>query len=148
MTAWDVRPGEGIGPLSIGMIRSDAHAALTAAGLEPAEFSKVPTAPPALTAGGSLFAYFDASDRVAEVEAAVEAEGSGDLVWGEVDLTGPAAQLAAELDARGEPDRSDREFPGTRAYPELGLVLWTDSKPDAWMEGPFETVLVRRPSRT
>jgi hypothetical protein len=59
------------------MTRAEAMDAIGRAGLEASEFEKARTAPLALAAGGSLFAYFDISDRIEEVETAGEGERSG-----------------------------------------------------------------------
>jgi hypothetical protein len=66
------------------------------------------------------------------------------VTWDGIDFHADAEHVAALLDLRSGPDTDGIEFPSTRSYPDLGLVLWCDRKPAAWSRGPFMTVGVRR----
>ena len=145
MDSFDVRPGQGIGPIAIGMTRSQALEASESAGLSAASFVKSPTAPKALVIERQLFAYFDINDRVLEVEVAVPRDQDDrGVMWNDLDFALDPGQVAGALDEIAQPDTEDAEYPTTRRYPDLGLILWKDAKPEDWLDGPFESVLVRR----
>jgi len=92
-----------------------------------------------------LFAYFDDNDRVLEVEVAVPREQDDrGVMWNDLDFAMDPGQVAGAVDEIARPDMEYAEYPATRHYPDLGLVLWKDAKPDDWLDGPFQSVLVRR----
>jgi hypothetical protein len=128
------------------MTRPEAQDAARTAGLAVAPFKRWEDSPDVLVIAEQLQAYFDDDDRVEEVETRLPSQdGDLSILLGTLDLSGPAEEVAAGLDRLGDPDRSDREYPATRCYPALGICVWKDSKPDEWRDGPFESVLVRRP---
>jgi hypothetical protein len=142
---FEVRPGEGIGPITIGMTRSEALEAAASAGLSAMSIVKSPTAPEALVIERQLFAYFDPDDRVEEVEVAVPRDQDDrGVMWNDLDFALDPGAVTGALDEIAKPDREDAEYPATSCYPDLGLALWKDAKPNDWLDGPFESVLVRR----
>lgn len=140
-----MRPGEGIGPITIGMTRSEAVEAAESVGLTATSFVKSPTAPKALVIERQLFAYFDPDDRVEEVEVAVPRDPDDrDVMWNDLDFALDPGAVTGALDEIAQPDKEDLEYPATSYYPDLGLAVWKDARPDDWLDGPFESVLVRR----
>ena len=144
MDAFDVVPGEGIGPFRIGVTHDEAAATADAVGLT-VERTMV-RAPP----GGDtwvveeqVFVYFDNLGRADAIEAALR-DGKT-VTWRGLPLDSSAREVVAALDTIAEADRTDREYPGSTCYPRIGLCLWMDAKPGAPLAGVFESVLVRRP---
>lgn len=145
MDRFEVRPGEGIGPITLGMTRSEAFEAAENFRLTAASFVKSPTASEALVIERQLFAYFDRDDRVEEVEVAVPSDQDDrGVTWNDLDFALDPGAVARALDEIAQPDKEDVEYPATRYYPDLGMAVWKDAKPEDWLDGPFESVLVRR----
>ena len=145
MDRFEVRPGEGIGPITIGMTRSEAFEAAENVGLTAASFVKSPTAPEALVIERQLFAYFDPDDRVEEVEVAVPRDQDDrGVTWNDLNFALDPGAVASALDQIAQPDKEAVEYPATRCYPDLGMAVWKDGRSDDWLDGPFESVLVRR----
>lgn len=125
MDTFDVRPGEGIGPIAIGMTRLEALEAAKDAGLSVMSFVKSPNDPEALAIEQQLFAYFDRDDWVVEVEVAVPTQGNRPRVmWGGLDFAQSPNELTKALEGIAQPDRTDTEYPATSIYPGLGLSVW------------------------
>jgi hypothetical protein len=144
--AFAVRPGEGIGPIAIGMTRSRALQAANDVDLRVASFVKSTTEPEALAIERQLFVYFDSEDQVEEIEVGITSDGTMRAVlWDGIDLTLDSDDLIRTLDAIAQPDRADAEYPASSYYPDLGLALWMDATAEDWVEGRFESILVRRP---
>ena len=142
----DVRPGNGIGPVDIGMTRDEARAAAATSKLgvhdfRRAEADKREDGPPDLYIGGQLFAYFSGGDRVVEVEVAVS--GPLPVTCLDLDLRAPFADVLEAMAEHGRVDRTHAEFPSTSAYPQLGVVFWADLKPADLAIEPVEAILVR-----
>src|SRR6476469_3550870 len=110
MEWFEVRPGEGIGPLTVGMTRSEAMDAVEGAQFSSERFVKSPESPDALSIERQLFAYFDLDDRVEEVEVAVP-RGPNDrgVRWNQLDFALDAGAVAAALDETARPDSTDPE---------------------------------------
>ena len=149
MNTVTVRPGIGIGPIDIGMARSDAIAGATAAGLMVEDFRRGPGhGKPDLVINGQLFAYFDGAGRVEEVEVGLSADEEAEfaVVCLDLDLAASYEAVLRRMSAISPVDDTDPEYPGTSAYPELGLVLWADAKAEDLPDVTVETILVRRPA--
>jgi len=145
----EVRPGVGIGPISIDMTRDEARAAGSGAGLQASDFLRgagqadQPTSGSMdLSFGGQLFAYFHGGDLVEEVEVAVS--GPLPVALLDVDLRASYSDVLRAMRAHGPVDATHHEYPSTSVFPELGLSLWADVIADDMSEVNVEAVLVRR----
>jgi hypothetical protein len=126
----NVRPGIGIGPIEIGMSRSAAIAAASAAGLTVKDFRRGSgPGKPDLVINGQLFAYFDGDGMVEEVEVAVPTvvRELGVTCLG-LDLTASYEVVRDRMSAIARVDETDPDYPGTSVYFDLGLSLWADAK--------------------
>ena len=145
--AFEVVPGERIGPFRIAMTRDEAAAEAEAAGV-PLERTMVRALPGGETwiVDQQVFVYFDQVGRANAIEAALR-DGKP-VTWLGMPLDSAAREVVAAFDAIAEADRTDREYPASTCYPQIGLCLWMDAKPGAPLGGVFESVLVRRPEST
>ena len=142
-----MRPGEGIGPLQLGMTRKDAMTAGLAAGFAVDAFARAGGPKTDLVLSGQLFVYFDAAGRVDEVEVAVPQGVDPRRVPVSclgLPLAAPYDELLRRMRDRARADERDPEHPGTSAYPDLGLVLWADTKTEDLAEVRVQAILVRR----
>jgi hypothetical protein len=146
MRRFDVQPGEGIGPLRIGMTRAEASQATTDVGLSTVQVRRWARKPEVLVVAGQLQAYFDVADRIEEIEVAIAAPDS--IRLGGLDFAAAPETVTAALDRLAQADRTDPEYPASSCYPTIGLCVWKDAKPGNWLDGPFQSVLVRRPVRS
>ena len=138
---FDIRPGSGIGPISIGMTREEALAAVADAGLAVQDFRRaVRSGPPDLYISDQLFAYFEEGDRVEEVEVSVC--GAHPVLCLDMDLTASFAEILARMKTVARVDETDPD-PSVRVYPEIGLAFWSESGPDE--EAPVQAISVCRP---
>ena len=140
----DVRPGAGIGPISIGMTRDETRTSAAAMGLSIADFRRGSTSdgPADLRFGDQLFAYFESGDRVVAVEVGVR--GPLAVICLDLDLGASYADVMRAMKVHGNVDETDPEFPSTSVFFELGLTLWADVKPVDMSEFPVQAILVRR----
>lgn len=131
-----VRPGEGIGPVRVGINRDEVARALTAAQVDDLPF-------------GDPFRVRFHDDEVVAIELAglgPDAQSQGldrgftALLNGVDVFRTPAAQVVA---AAGHPPVQEDE---TYAFPRLGLRLWRQEGDEEEPPAPcFESVLVERP---
>jgi hypothetical protein len=145
MTAriFDVRPGAGIGPIEIGMTREQARDAAVTSGLSVGDFRRGGgEGRPDFFIADQLFAYFEDGDLVTEVEVAVV--GDHTVTCLSLDLTAPFADILSRMRAIAHEDETDPD-PAGRAFPELGLDLWSESGPSKGADLPVGAILVRRP---
>jgi len=156
---YEIRPGQGIGPVSLGQTREAAKSAMEGVGGSVRESKRWEDAPPVLAMCENAFqVYFDGSDVVEEIELMGPA-GDGQLLaeepsfvasYGDLDVfRTPATELAALVARDAEPDVNAADHGPALTFPTLGLVLWRDGSPDdppsEWSRF-FMTVLVRAPS--
>jgi hypothetical protein len=143
----DVRPGEGIGPVDIGMTREQVQAAAAAAGLHVRDFSRTGKGSSDLVVNGQVFVYFDKGGKVYEAEVTVPSE-EDDLLLPvtclDLDLTASYEDILGRVAPVARVDEADPEYPAASPFPELGLVLWADVKPEELAEARVESILVRR----
>lgn len=161
MNAYDVEPGIGVGPVRLGMTRSEAHSALEQLGLEVRSVRRWatsrPEAPPVLMAEGASFqVYFGEEDRVDEIELGGppnddrEHGARPDLVarWMGLDVfETPAVDIVRLMADVAQADTEHLEYPATYDYPTAGVSFWRSDKPAAHREEVtpyFESVLVKR----
>jgi hypothetical protein len=139
----DVRPGHGIGPIQIGMTRSEARDAARDAGLAVEEFRRGGgDGPPDFVIGRQLFAYFGEDGTVDEVEAGVS--GPQRVAYGALDLTSSYAGVLEAMKPLGQVDETHPEYPSTSVFSELGLSLWADVGPQDLADALVAAILVRR----
>src|SRR5688500_6258186 len=68
-SVYEIRPGDGIGPVEIGMSRAQAERAMRATGQAVDSFVRWPESPPVLAMERNAFqVYFDRADRVNGIE--------------------------------------------------------------------------------
>ena len=122
MDTFDVRPGSGIGPITIGMTRADAVESAERATLSAAPFRRGST--PALVIDRDLFAYLDGDDRIEEVEVAIHSERAA--IW--EGSTSVSTQRQSNLLSTSFrwPNRTHPDYPSTIDYPGLGLSVWKE----------------------
>lgn len=130
-------------PLTLGMSRADATAALTALG-EPSSFRRHEETHPSLVvtdaSGLTVFAYLDAEDRVDAVELGRPSADIDRVEYRGVDIFGSGAdEVVARL--RTVAGVEVEEHPDGPRAPGLHLAFWRD---DPEQVG-FEAVLVARP---
>jgi hypothetical protein len=143
-----VRPGRGIGPIELGMTRSEVTIAALAAGLAVEDFSRGSGPKTDLVINRQLFVYFDADDRVLEAEVGVPESGDAALIPVSclgLPLAAPYDEVLRRLHAVARVDETDPEYPGTSAFLDLGLVLWAEVKADDVADTCVQAILVRRP---
>ena len=99
---------------------------------------------PDLFTSGQLLAYFDADGAVEEVEVAVPSSSREVTVacLG-LDLNASYGSVRRQMSAIGRSDETDSDI-GTSSYPELGLMLWADARPEDFADVRVEAILLRR----
>ena len=137
-------PGTSIGPFALGMSRDRVREEAAQLDEVVREFQKVRGEEPVMSVGARIAVAFEGG-FAAMVEAATAGpDARRRVTWDGIDFHAGSELVAGLLDLRSRPDTDGPEFPSTRSYPDLGLVLWCDRKPAAWSRGPFMTVGVRR----
>lgn len=153
-SVYDIRPGDGIGPVAVGMSRAQAQRAMTATGQPVDSFVRWPQSPPVLAMERNAFqVYFDRADRVDGIEVmGLPRDGQSHglepeftALYGGVDVfRTPAERLVEVVSRRAGAKPVVTEFGSTVTFPALGIVLWRE----VVEETPyFETVGVDPPKR-
>lgn len=152
--SYEIRPGKGIGPVQIGMLRRDAQAAMRETG-EPVEsFVRWQGTPPVLAMQENAFqVYFDAADRVEGIEVMgptsqwqnLGEQPRFEALYRGVDVFRTPASKLVEIVSREARLDPDGEEPGaTFDFPSIGLSLWREVEEETPY---FETVSVSRAKR-
>ena len=153
-SVYEIRPGEGIGPVEIGMSRAQAERAMKATGRTVESFVRWPESPPVLAMERNAFqVYFDRADRVNGIEVmGLPRDGQSQGLepqftarYDAVDVfRTPAKRLVEVVSRRTRAKPVVREFGSTVEFPALGIGLWRE----VVEETPyFETVGVDPPKR-
>jgi hypothetical protein len=157
MRTYQINPGSGAGPITLGMSRDEAVFALRAIGADVEQFGRWPGKPDVLMAEqNDLQVFFDANDHVFEVQLSGPSNGARReggqplfraMLNGVDVLSAKAVEVIATL-----PAFPDSHSPNPRldyTYCSLGLLLWRDGDLLGAVEVRFpffDGVLVRAPS--
>ena len=154
-SVYEIRPGDGIGPVEIGMSRAEAARAMTRTGHAVDTFKRWPKeSPPVLAMQGNSFqVYFDRADRVNGIEVmgptsdgqheGLEPEFTARYEGVDVFRT-PAKRLVEVVSRRAGAKPVVTEAGSTLTFPALGIALWRMVVEDTPY---FETVVVDPPKR-
>ena len=152
---YKIRPGNGIGPVEIGMSRDEAKRAMEKTGRRVESFVRWENTPPVLAMQENSFqVYFDRSDRVKEIEVmgpSSDGQGFGEeppfaALYGTVDVFRTrASKLVDVVSQDAAPDPTAEEHGAAFAVPTIGISLWRESTEETPF---FETVLVHKPKRS
>ena len=151
---YEIRPGDGIGPVEIGMSRAQAERAMTATGQAVDSFMRWPAEAPVLAMERNGFqVYFDRADRVNGIEVmGLTRDGQSQglepeftALYDGVDVfRTPAKRLVEVVSRRARAKPVVTEFGSTVTFPALGIALWREIVEDTPY---FETVVVDPPKR-
>jgi len=153
IAAYEIRPGQGIGPVQIGMSRDEARRAMQATGQTVDTIDRGDPRQALVMQGNGFQAYFDASDRVHAVEVmrpyldmhSIAGRPPFAARLGDVDVFRTPATHLVRIVSRVAPTDPHGEDPGvTFEFPTIGLDLWREGIEDTPY---FETVYVSRPRR-
>lgn len=153
-SVYEIRPGDGIGPVEIGMSRAQAERAMRRTGHAVDSFVRWPAEPPVLAMERNAFqVYFDRADRVVGIEV-MGATSDGQHEGVEPEFTAlydgvdvfrtPARRLVEVVSRRARAKPVVTEAGSTLTFPALGIALWRMVVEDAPY---FETVVVDPPKR-
>ena len=153
-SVYEIRPGDGIGPVEIGMSRAEATRAMKRTGRAVDSFARFPAEPPVLAMERNSFqVYFDHADRVSGIEVmGLPRDGQSQglepefkALYAGVDVfRTPAKRLVEVVSRRAKAQPVIEEGGGAVEFPALGVGLWREV-----VEGTpyFETVGVDPPKR-
>lgn len=153
-SVYEIRPGDGIGPVEIGMSRAEAERAMKATGQAVESFVRWPQSPAVLAMERNAFqVYFDRADRVNGIEVmGLTRDGQSDgrepeftALYDGVDVfRTPAKRLVEVVSRRAKAKPVVTEAGSTLTFPALGIGLWRMVVEDTPY---FETVGVDPPQR-
>jgi hypothetical protein len=106
------------------------------------------TLPAMVIVADELRAYLDPSGRVEEVEVPLQTQASGlEVRYCDIDFSASPEAVISHLNELAEPDRLAEGYPATARYPELGLAIWMDPTRESWLNGAYQSLILRRPWR-
>ena len=136
MTNYSVQPFVGVGPVRLGMSRSEVRSRFTEA---PKTFRKGSSTGPATDAfhNGAFQVFYDGQTDTAEY---IELSRDADFhaLYREVNVFAtPADEVAAFVSRDASYDESEREFPYSYIFRQLQLSLWRPVLPEDDESGRF-----------